>query len=620
MILRQLRNSVKPIVWAIIIGFSASLFFMYGLHRSEREKPIVKVNGAPISYTNFAQAYQNAYDSYQQKYQGNITPQIEKYLRYQILSQLVTTELIWQEVKKSKINVNEQELTEEIKKIIKNFPSREAFIRYLNYKHIPYNDFKQEVKKQLAINKLIERIKESASITDEEIKDYWLKENERIKAEYIILKTENYEKEINTTQKEIKKYYTEHKEEFTIPEKVSVNYIIINPEDFNKKIKITEEVLKKYYDSHLKEFEVPEKRRASHILIRIPSNGEGKEAKEKIEEIEEKIKQGSNFALLAKKYSQDKASAKEGGDIGFVTSKEIVPSFSEALFSLEKIGEVSEVVKTPFGYHLIKLTGIKPAYTKSFEKVKGDIKKRLLKEKSEELAKKEAEKIKKEFKDYIKKYPDNLKTTPLFARTESFIKELGWVPQFTKVAFSLKKGDISSPIKTSMGYCLLKLKEKNPSYIPELKEITEEVKKAVIKKKSMEFAYKKAEQIVKEGEEGNSFSSLAQKFNLEYKSLKYLKRGEQIEGINSNEDREKFLNTAFSLGKRKISKPLLLQNSYYIIKLSDRDPQWEEFHKKEKEIARNLLSQKKREYVNTWLEKLNKEAKIVDNTKLFFPS
>jgi len=620
MILRKLRESVKPIVWAVIIGFAASLFFMYGLRRSEGEKPIVKVNGVPIFYASFAQAYKNAYDNYQRNYQENIPPQMEGYLRYQVLSQLVTTELILQETKKAKIMVSEEEVTEEIKKIIKNFPSREAFIRFLDYKHIPYNDFKQEIKKQLAINKLIGRIKESASITDEEVKDYWLKENERIKAEYILLKIEKYEEEIDTTQKEIKKYYTEHKEEFTVPEKVSVSYILINPEDFTKKVKVSEEVLKKYYDSHLKEFEVPEKRRASHILIRVTSDEEEEEVRKKIEEIEEKIKEGSDFALLAKKYSQDKTSAEEGGDIGFITYNEVIPSFSNVLFSLGKVGEISEVVITPFGYHLIKLTGIKPAYAKPFEEVKEEIEKKVLKEKSEELAEKEVEKIKKEFKNYIKEHPDNLKTTPFFARTEYFIGDLGWAPQFTEVAFSLKEEEISPPVKTSKGYCLLKLKEKKPSYIPELKEITEEAKKAVIKEKSTEFTYRKAEEIVKQGEEGNSFSSLAQKFNLESKRLKYFKRGEQIEGINSDEDREKFINAAFSLGKEKISKPLLLQNSYYIIKLLDRDPQWEEFHKRKEEIARNLLSRKKTEYVNTWLEKLNKEAKIVDNTKLFFPS
>ncbi|MEA1963945.1 MAG: peptidylprolyl isomerase [Candidatus Aerophobetes bacterium] len=620
MILRKLRESVKPIVWAVIIGFAASLFFAYGLHRSEGEKPIVKVNGVPISYASFAQAYKNVYESYQQKYQGSIPSQLEGYLRYQVLSQLITTELIWQEVKKANIKVSEGELTERIKKMIRNFPSRDAFTRYLNYKHIPYNDFKQEVKKQLAIDKLIERIKESASVTGEEVKDYWLKEKERIKFEYMLLKVENYEEEINTTQKEIEKYYTEHKDEFTIPEKVSVSYILVNPEDFAEKVKLTEEVLKKYYDTHLKEFEVPEKREASHILIRVASGEREKEAEKKIEEMKKKIEGGSDFALLAKKYSQDKTSAEKGGDLGFLTYNEMIPSFSEALFSLKKVGGVSEVVKTPFGYHLIKLTGIKPAYTEPFEKVKEEIKKRLLKEKSEELAEKEAEKIKKEFKNYIKEHPGNLKTTPFFARTESFIQDLGRVPQFTRVAFSLKEEEISPPLQTLEGYCLLKLKERKPSHIPELKEITGKVEKALVKKKSTEFAYKKAEQIVKKGKEGDSFSSLAQKFNLDYKRLKYLKREDQIEGINRAEDREKFINALFSLGKEKISKPLLLRDEYYIIKLLDRDPQWDEFHQRKEEITRNLLSQKKREYVNTWLEKLNKKAKIVDNTGLFFPS
>jgi len=169
---------------------------MYGVSRRQggQGKPLAEVNGVPISYASFAQSYRNLYDRYQQSFKGEITPQMENYLKYRVLSSLITDELLWQEAKKAKIRVTEDEVTDEIKKIIERFSSRENFMRFLSYRGIPYPDFKEEIKKELAINKLIQRVRDSIDVTDEEVKAYWIKENERVKLEYLLIRTENYEK------------------------------------------------------------------------------------------------------------------------------------------------------------------------------------------------------------------------------------------------------------------------------------------------------------------------------------------------------------------------------------------------------------------------------------------
>ena len=628
MILQDLRKSMKPMMWIIVIAFAASLPLMYLRYRSggNDQKPLAKVNGVSISYASFAKSYSDVYERYQQTSGGQISPQVETYLKYQVLAQLITNEILWQEANRARIRIGEEELTEAIEGIMRRFPSREAFIRFLDYQRISYRDLKEQIRKQLAINGLTQRIQDSVGVTDQEVKDYWLNENEKIKAVYIFLPPKKYKKEAIVSQEEIATYYDKHKEDFTIPERVKVDYLLISPEEFAKEIKVTEKELESYYEKHLVNFEVPEKRRASHILIKLPPSASEKEeenAKEKIEEIQKKLEKGVDFATLARKYSQDSSSAEKGGDLEFFTYSQMIPSFSKAAFSLKKEGEVSGIVKSPFGYHLIKLTGIKQAYTEPFDKVKPQIKKLLIEQKSEELAKKEAETVRERieekkitFTDYVKKHPFRYNSTPFFSSTEK-VEDVGWVPQFNQVSFSLEPGKISSVVPIPQGYSILKLAERKPSRIPPLKEIAPKVKEKVVEEKAKRIAEEKAKHIQEELEKGKDLSSLAKKFGVEYKSLKYFKRGDWIEELG-DKDREKFMETAFSLAQGEISPPIWLSKGYYIIKLMGRDLSLEEFTKEREKFTEDLISRKKAEELSLWLQKIREKAKIEDNSRLFF--
>ena len=626
MLLQNLRKSIKPGMWIIVIAFAASLFFMY--ERSERgQKPLAKVNGVAISYQKFAQSYQDVYENYRQTYNTELSPQLEEYLRYYVLWQLVEDELLWQEAKKAKIKVSEEELNDVIKKIMEPFGSQEAFMRFLDSRYISYSDFEEEIKRGMNISELIQRIKESIRVTDEEIKDYWIIENEKIGISYLFLEPDKYKKEVKTTEEEIEKYYEEHKEDFTIPEKVKVDYILMKPEEFTDKAdEVTEETLETYYQEHLAYFRVSEKRKASHILIELVSSAseeDEKKAKEKIEEIEKKLKEGADFAALAKKYSEDSFSAEKGGDLGFFTYSEVVPSFGEALFSLKEEGEVSEIVRSPLGYHLIKLTGIEESHIRPFQEMKEQVRQMWIEEESENLAKKEIDDIRKKieeknitFNEYTEKYPQYSKTTPFFAQEEK-IEGLEWDPQFSETAFSLAQGEISSPLRISEGYCLINPKEKEPSYIPPLKEVTEEAKGKLIEEKTIKIAEEKVSQVEKESKEGKNLSLLAKELDLEYKSIEPFKRTDPIEGISS-QDKERFVQTTFSLKKEEISKPLKLTNGYYIIKLTQRELLLEDFFEEKEKFKENLLSQKRTKTLNLWLQQLKEKAKIVDNSSLFF--
>lgn len=632
MILRTLRKSVKPFIWILIIALVVSIGFTYGYGRLSQRKiePIAKVNGVPISYTQFAQAYTNVQKDYEQNGQ-KISPQIEKYLKEEVLNQLIINELLWQETKRAKIKVSEKEVKEMVKNIMINLglPSREAFLRFLSYQHISYPQLEEEIKKEIAINKLKDGVQNSIEITNKEVKNRWLKENERVKVEYLLISPGKYEKDVKIKPKEIEGYYKEFKQDFTIPEKVKVDYILLKPEEFKNKVVITQQMLKDYYEKHLDSYRVPEKRRVSHILIRVsPEMNEEKkkEAKKKIEEVQKKLKEGGDFSSLAKKYSEDLSTRDKGGDLGFFTEQGLASSsFIKSVFSLKKVGDISNIVETSLGYHLIKLTEIKPAYTKPFEEVKKQIKEELTGEKSWDLAKGEGKEIKKEitshfisFEEYAKKHPNFFETTPFFARDDK-IEGLGWETNFNRTAFSLKKGEISPLLKLSSGYCLLKLKERKPSYIPPLKKVKKKIEEKLTQEKAKILAEKKAEEIRKKIKKDTNLSSLAKEINAEYKNLGYHRRSDWIEGMYQ-EDKKKFIRVAFSLKKNEVSKPLFLTNGYYLIRLLNRDSSLEEFSKQKEKLTNEMLSQKRAEIFNAWVENLKEKAKIINNSSLFFSS
>ncbi len=626
MFMNKLRKSVKPLMWLVAVGFVSSLFFTYSRMSSrEGEKPLVEVNGEKIAYLDFAQAYRNAYDRYVEATGGPISLEVERYLRSQVLSQLVSNELLYQEVKKTGIKVSDEEIKGQVEQIMRSFGSRENFMQYLAYMRIEYSDFEQSLRRQISTSKLTQLLRSSVIVTEKEIESYWVVENESVDLAYLFLDPKKYITDIKVDPEEAKKYYEENKEGFEIPEKVQIEYILISPDEFKDEVKVSQEDLENYYQEYSDEFQIEEKRRASHILIGISPDAEEEaknEAQERIQEVRQKLEEGVDFAELAQEYSDDKVSGERGGDLEFFTYDAMTLEFSKAVFSLQEIGDLSDIVETPYGLHLIKLTGIELAYEKSFEEVKDEIKEALFKEKEENLAHEEIqevmEKIEKgelSFEKYAKEYPSRAKITPLFARYEE-LEALSWNFNFDETAFSLEADKISSPLRIEEGWCIMGLKDKKPPYIPDWDEAQNEAVEKVAQEKAEKITAQRAGDIakrVKEGEEELGF--FAQEW--EYRTQNLITRENPIQEIFGN-DKDRFLQVAFSLPQGKVSDPLFLSNGYYIIKIVEIKVPWEKFPQEKDIFGDELLIKKKEELLENWFSRISERAKIVDNTSLFF--
>lgn len=629
MFLRELRKTIRPIMWVVVVGFLASLFFAYTrISSQEGSRPLVKVNGDSITYLDFLRSYQDAFDRYRELTGESISSEMESYLRSEVLSQLINNKILYQEAKKAGIKIGNDEVREQIGITMRPFGTQENFMRYLQQRRVNYSDFEESVRNQIAMSRLIQMLRSSVLVTGNELEDYWMLQNETLELAYLFINPDRLARDMNVDLAEAEKYYQENKEAFKVPDKVGVDYIMVSPDEFaEQETKLTEVDMQNYYKEHPEKFETKERRSASHILIRVDGNA-GQEvatnAVRQLEQIRQEISEGADFSEFAAQYSDDIASAQRGGELGFFTYETMTPEFSRAVFSLREIGDLSGIVETPYGFHLIKLTGIEPASKKSFEAVKAEIEKYLLEEKKEKFARNEVERVKAEiesgnlsFEDYAKLYPGRVRTTPFFARYDQ-IQGLSWDLEFSRIAFSLEPGIISSPFKILEGWTIMVLKEREQAHIPDWDAVKEQAVERVVRERTKTAALQKAEDILSEiREEGKELAYFQKQW--EYKTIESVKRDELIDGIYGK-NREEFLRAAFMLSPGEVSSPLLLEDGCYIVEVQGKEIPWDNFSQEKEEFRQQTLATKQEELLYGWFTKIREEAKIVDNTSLFFLS
>ncbi|PVV21556.1 MAG: hypothetical protein B6D74_11320, partial [gamma proteobacterium symbiont of Ctena orbiculata] len=192
---------------------------------------------------------------------------------------------------------------------------------------------------------------------------------------YFVIPAADFKLSDTLPDDEITAYYQANEGAFVTPERIKVEYIHLDAETAGSTVTVDEDLLLGYYENNQDEFGLPEQRQASHILIQVTSDADqvaADDAKSKIEALAERLKNGESFAELAKQNSQDPGSAESGGDLGFFTRGIMAPAFEAAVFSLEE-GAISEPVRTEFGYHLIKLTGIKDGDVKPFDEARVEV-------------------------------------------------------------------------------------------------------------------------------------------------------------------------------------------------------------------------------------------------------
>lgn len=458
--LKAMRRRARRILWiTIILIIPAFIWWGTGGLRERGINLVASVNGKGITREIYYREVQRLYRKMQERMGDAFNEKIAKILNLEeaALNNLIGRELLLQEAKRKKIRVSDEELREEIK----NYPAfqkegkfdKEAYFALLNWLGYTPQKFEEEVRKDISTTKLKNMILEGIEISEKEIKDEYLKRNEEIKIEHLLIKPA---KEIKIEEKEIEKYYQENKENYRIPEKIKVRHILIKVEE-------------------------PER----------------KEAHGRIKEVGERLKRGEDFEKLAKEFSQC-PSKEKGGDLGFFKKGDMVEEFERVAFGLKE-GQISRPVRSRFGYHIIKLEERKESYIPPLDEVKEKIKRILKEEKGWKIAKERAQEITKEIEKedlgvLAKRLSVEIKGTGLFKRGESNLPQ-----EIEEAAFGLKVGEVKGPIRGKDGYYIIRLikrKEMNEERFSQEREaFTEDFiqkKKALVYNQWYQDLYQKA--------------------------------------------------------------------------------------------------------------------------------
>jgi peptidyl-prolyl cis-trans isomerase D len=382
--LQIIREKAQGVIAWTIVAMIAITFTLWGVGdyfgSSSSTSYAAKVDGQRLSWNVVNRAYANIMHYYSTQDGFDHSKFNSTKLKAEIRDSLAYGMAIVLAAQKYGFKINGSQVKEEIIHT-PNFQdngsfSSDKYHNFLRNSEVSESVYQQEVRNKLLFEAMQGGIlKSSFSTKQEEVGLYDLLQQTRDFG-YALIPSSKYQAEVKISEDEIKDYYEKHKDLFVTDEQVSVSYIKLSMDDLLNKISVTDDELLEYYNQNKDHYAIPEQVHIKHILISAPKGSDAEksgEAREKAADVLAKLKTGGNFSELAKKFSTDYTSAKNGGDLGWMSEHDADIEFSKAAFALKKLGEISELVQTDFGYHIIKLVARNKAQVKSFAEVKDSL-------------------------------------------------------------------------------------------------------------------------------------------------------------------------------------------------------------------------------------------------------
>jgi len=407
--LRNMREGMKPVMWGVAVAFVGALFIggavtFTNIIRGDKAKVVMTVNGRSIEVDEFRSRYYRDLRVILKEYRESgedreldelTTKEIEDEALRRAFQFFLTRELVTAQAEELGIVVSD----EEVVKFIEDKPEFQSGGKFnqAQYERVLAQDFgitpaeyEEEVRLFVATIRVQRLIKETGRVSENEVRQRFFEDNRTVECYYtnVVLDEETLKP---VSEEAAKKYYEAHKDDYPHPEQVRVKYILVSLDEYRKEIKVEEKEVRKYYDEHKDDHYNRGEIRASHILItpEDPNDpGSWAAAEAEAARIKAMLDAGADFAKTAEEYSDDPGSAANGGDLGFFGAGMTDPEFENAAYGLEE-GEISEPVRTVFGYHIIRREPDIPSY----EETAPAIEQQLFDMKLHESAAKDAEAI-----------------------------------------------------------------------------------------------------------------------------------------------------------------------------------------------------------------------------------
>ncbi len=379
--LQSIHDKLKGWLAAVVLGAIGLVFVFWGINWTlSAPNYVAKVNGSEVSANEVRQAYQRELAQAQRQSDGSVSEAQRNQIKMRVLDQYVSGEALVTRADALGYRVSDQELLDDMSQVpifqVDGKFDKAHAVAVLRAQGRSILEIEALFRRDAKLRQLDSALSMSSFATATEMKQFRALTKQQRELTWVPFSAEKYANQATPDDAALKTYYDAHKFEYMTPETVDLRYVEISLSQLASKVSVDDAQLKTYYDEQKvktpERFTEPEQRRVSHILLPVANPKDDAAVKAKAEGILKRVQAGEDFSALAKEFSQDPGSAQQGGDLGWSERKAWVAPFADAAYSM-KVDEIRGPVKTQFGYHILKLAGIRPATVKTFEQAKPDL-------------------------------------------------------------------------------------------------------------------------------------------------------------------------------------------------------------------------------------------------------
>ncbi len=488
--------------------------------------------------------------------------------------------------------------------------------------------FENSVANEIVISKLQTLITGGASVSDAAIRQEFVKENTKVKFDYAVLKEDDIKKGLHPTVEELKAFYDSHQKSYanSIPEKRKIKYVVLDTLRVQAGVRVTSDDLQAYYNQHRDQYRVPEQIKVSHIWIKMPLPGaDGKvdekgvaDAQRRAEDLLKQLKAGAKFEDVAKKYSEDTGSANVGGSLGWIGKSQMGAEFEKAASVLPK-GKISEVVKTPDGFHIIRVDDKQDAHMKTLDEVKAEIEPVVKQQKTQEIAQKQAEELLQQAKTQGLDAAAAAKGVPVatsdFFGHGDLVPGLGPAPQLMDAVFGGAEKTPPEMAATAQGFAVFQLLAVKPPSTPTFDEIRARVEEQFKSERSSVLLAQKTRELSDRAKTEHDLKKAAKELGATVKTSDFVLPDGQVPDIGSMTGQA---SVAFSMKAGEISGPINSGANGVVISVVEvQAPTEADFAAKRDQIRDMLMQSQQQEifelYVTNLRGQMEKSGKIKIN-------
>jgi peptidyl-prolyl cis-trans isomerase D len=633
------NKAVKYLLGALLtlICLSMVIYLIPGLSgdMSVRQSGVVvSVAGEKIQADQIMRRVQQVNRQQRQPYPDFLLP----YLTQQVVHQMVQRAEMRYEAERMGLTASDQEVLE----TMRSDPYKSTFfpngnwIGQQQYESILSNagmsvkDFEDEVRFEVMRNKLVAAVTAGVDVTPAEVERQYRSQNIKVKFDYAVVDGDEIQKKLAPSETELRTWFEAHKASFqnAIPEKRSLNYFVISNEMVQSKTEVSADEIGKYYSTNQEKYRIAERVKTRHILIKTPPPGpDGKPdqkavdaARAKAADLLKQIKAGADFAELAKKNSED-TSAKDGGNLPWVQRGQFVPEFDKASFSMKK-GEISDLVQSQFGFHIIQVQEKEEARLTPLSEVRAEIEKTLKGQKASAVmeqmagaALKDAQKL--GLDAAAAKYGvQPVRSNPV-ARAD-VLPGVGPAPDVMNAVFSVAEKSGFQMARGSQGTVVFEMEKIVPARAAAYEEVKDRVATEFKAERSNTMQNQKVQELADRARTAKDLKKAAKELGLTVKTSDLVGRDGQVPDIGAMGGPA---NVAFNMKPGEISSPLNLGRKGVVMAIVElQDPSLgDEFAKAKDGIREQLIGTRRQQAMELFMAsldaRLEKEKKVVTNKK-----